>query len=565
MTKAEKNVVPKKAFCILTQLMLALTAFSAAGNGLQYQARMTNPDTGAPREGTFTMTFRLYDVDTGGAALWTEIRDITVENGLFTTLLGDITPIPETIFNGQALWIGVKVGADAEAEPRQQLAPVAYAFHAANAQQLDGIAPAEYAQVADVFTIVSSAAGSGSGLNADLLDGLDSTDFAGASHNHDAVYVKRTGPDMMTGTSNNPILQVTQSGSGTAGEFVGASNHGILGITDSTTHAIAGVLGRAGIAPINITGKHGVRGESESGRGVVGVSDTSSGVFGWSNSASAIQGETLSADAVAVRGINFAPTGGAVGVFGTSHSSGGFGVRGTTSSSSGSTYGVFGRSDSSSHGAGVRGEGNYVGLWGTTASSTTPLTWGVYGSAGFDGYSIFGVGPGGGGWAGYFTGRVNVTGALTKGSGSFKIDHPLEPEEKYLYHSFVESPDMMNIYNGTVELNAEGRASVELPTYFDALNRDFRYQLTAIGAPAPNLHIASEVLENRFEIAGGSPGLKVSWLVTGIRKDPFAETNRIPVEEEKPDSERGTYIHPEAYGVVPEKALALKLGPESAK
>src|SRR5262249_61136694 len=50
------------------------------------------------------------------------------------------------------------------------------------------------------------------------------------------------------------------------------------------------------------------------------------------------------------------------------------------------------------------------------------------------------------GLAGMFFGDVSISGNLSKGGGSFKIDHPLDPENKYLYHSFVESPDMKNIH-----------------------------------------------------------------------------------------------------------------------
>lgn len=64
-----------------------------------------------------------------------------------------------------------------------------------------------------------------------------------------------------------------------------------------------------------------------------------------------------------------------------------------------------------------------------------------------------GTGP-----AGRFNGDVTVTGNLAKGGGLFVIDHPLDPKNKYLYHSFVESPDMMNIYNGNVELDGKGEA-----------------------------------------------------------------------------------------------------------
>ncbi len=159
------------------------------------------------------------------------------------------------------------------------------------------------------------------------------------------------------------------------------------------------------------------------------------------------------------------------------------------------------------------------------------------------------VSTNGTGKAGYFSGDVQVTGNLSKGGGSFKIDHPLDPENKYLYHSFVESPDMKNVYDGVVLLDANGEAKVELPNYFETLNKDFRYQLTAIGTPSPNLYIAQEISNNSFKIAGGKPGMKVSWQVTGIRKDPYAEKHRIPVEEEKPVKERGKYLHPDAYSL----------------
>jgi hypothetical protein len=92
---------------------------------------------------------------------------------------------------------------------------------------------------------------------------------------------------------------------------------------------------------------------------------------------------------------------------------------------------------------------------------------------------------------------------ITKGGGGFKIDHPLDPTNKHLWHSFVESPDMKNIYDGVTILDERGEAVVELPDWFEALNRDFRYQLTAICGAAPNLHIAEEVAGNRFRIAGG--------------------------------------------------------------
>jgi len=199
-------------------------------------------------------------------------------------------------------------------------------------------------------------------------------------------------------------------------------------------------------------------------------------------------------------------------VWGESDSTSGRGVVGVANASSGETYGVYGVSWSS-YGRGVVGKNNFTI-----------------------------------GYAGYFYGNVHVNGTLSKSAGSFKIDHPLDPANKYLYHSFVESPDMMNVYNGNITLDADGTAWVTMPDWFEALNRDFRYQLTAIGAPGPNLYIAHKVAGNRFQIAGGEPGMEVSWQVTGIRHDAYAEAHRIPVEEAKPAEERGTYLHPVEQG-----------------
>jgi hypothetical protein len=146
------------------------------------------------------------------------------------------------------------------------------------------------------------------------------------------------------------------------------------------------------------------------------------------------------------------------------------------------------------------------------------------------------------------TGNLAVTGSLSKGGGSFKIDHPLDPANKYLYHSFVESPDMMNIYNGVVTTGPDGMATVTLPDYFEALNRDFRYQLTVIDESNFALVRVSRRIEgNTFEITSSTPGIEVSWEVTGVRKDAWAERNRIPNSVDKVGDEKGKYLHPEAF------------------
>ena len=165
------------------------------------------------------------------------------------------------------------------------------------------------------------------------------------------------------------------------------------------------------------------------------------------------------------------------------------------------------------------------------------------------------------GKAGLFHGDVQVTGVLSKAGGSFKIDHPLDPENKYLSHSFVESPDMMNIYNGNITTNENGEATVTLPDYFEALNRDFRYQLTVVGQFAQAI-VAEEVKGNPFTIQPSAPAVKVSWQVTGVRQDAWANQNRIKVEETKSEKERGHYLHPEAFGKDEERGVEWANRPE---
>ena len=168
------------------------------------------------------------------------------------------------------------------------------------------------------------------------------------------------------------------------------------------------------------------------------------------------------------------------------------------------------------------------------------------------GFGVYGRQLISGSYAGRFDGDVWVNGNLSKNGGSFKIDHPLDPSNKYLYHSFVESPDMKNIYDGVAILDASGEAVVTMPEWFGALNRDFRYQLTCIGGFAP-VYIAEEMANNQFKVGGGKPGMKVSWQVTGTRQDAWANAHRIPVEQIKPQDEHGTYLHPELFGA-PEQA-----------
>lgn len=196
----------------------------------------------------------------------------------------------------------------------------------------------------------------------------------------------------------------------------------------------------------------------------------------------------------------------------------------------GATYGVRGVTSSTAAGAaGVRGE----------APASTNTNYGVYGQA--PGANAYGV---------YSNGRFGAS-----GTKAFVIDHPLDPENKVLMHYSAESPDVLNIYSGNIALDARGEAWVALPDYFEAINTDPRYQLTAIGAPAPELHIAQRVQGNRFKIAGGAPGMEVSWEIKAKRSDRFVAQRGAAIEQLKSDANRGKYLDPALYGLPEEMGV----------
>ncbi len=237
-------------------------------------------------------------------------------------------------------------------------------------------------------------------------------------------------------------------------------------------------------------------------------------------------------------------------------------VRGIGIEGAGNAQGVYGIAEASSTAGGTAigvegdsyydGAGNYsVGIYGQAQnwSAATSSCYGVYGTAS----------GGATNYAGYFQGNVRVTGSMAKGSGTFEIDHPLDPANKYLYHSFVESPDMMNIYNGNVTTDATGTATVTMPDYFEALNKDFRYQLTVIGGTFAQAIVSKEVTGNSFEIKTNQPNVKVSWQVTGVRHDAYANAHRVVPEVEKTGTDKGKYLYPKEQGQPAEMGIGADI------
>jgi hypothetical protein len=326
------------------------------------------------------------------------------------------------------------------------------------------------------------------------------------------------------------VYGISDQGKGVHGESKTKTGIGVEGSGNF------GVVGIGVVDPPN-PDSVGVRGHSDRGGGVQGSSDSNIGVLGTSNSQIGVVGL---GDPFGVRGASESDRGGGVQGVGTgagvgvSGSSGrGIGVHGASGMAVGPSdpgIGVLGTSDVQD---GVRGHGLdefHAGVAGLNFGS---------------GQGIFGQSTSG--LAGDFNGNVRVTGTIVHAFASSKIDHPLDPENRYLYHSSVESPDMLNVYNGNTTTDANGDAIVKMPDYFEALNHDFRYQLTVIEQFAQAI-VASEIMDNSFVIKTDKPHVKVSWMVTGIRQDTYANAQRISVEEDKPVEERGRYLHPELRG-----------------
>jgi trimeric autotransporter adhesin len=378
-----------------------------------------------------------------------------------------------------------------------------------------GVSGFEGATTGQVFGVAGSTNSTGSGS-------------AGISGFNGATTGKVFGVVGSTNSATNFSVGVSGFEGATTGQVVGVS-----GETNSTTNQATGVFGFEGATTGQVFGVSGGTNSATNGAaGVNGFANATSGtvygVAGFSSSTTGVatlgQANANSGTPTGVLGSTVSPTG--IGVFGlSSTASAGKGVQGQTESTSGGVAGMF-----VAHGG--------AGL----------ILQGLSGSTFTNEFSVDAAGNG------FYAGNLNVTGKLTKGSGSFKIDHPLDPANKYLSHSFVESPDMMNVYNGNATTDRRGLATVTLPDYFEALNQDFRYQLTVIGKFAQAI-VAKKIAANRFVIRTSKPNVEVSWQVTGIRQDAYAKAYRIPVEEEKPPQEQGRYLHPELFGASPEQAV----------
>lgn len=603
---------------VLLTVLLVVSVSAGIPQLINYQGRLTDAVGDPVTDGAYLIRFQLYDDPSAGSTKWSSgVRQVDVADGLFTYPLGDTVALPDDLFaNDTGLWLGVKVGADPEMTPRTRLTAYGFAYQALRADTA-GIAATVYDNAitsgkiadgsVDFADIGQNGASVGQLMKWNGSAWAPAADDAGtswnwsdsSSHGPDSVLFADTAGIAATVYDNAVTSAKIATGAVASDEIADGTVQEIdLAFDPATQAEMDSHQSNASAHHTKTTSASeltsGALADARLSSNVVmeSISNTFTGGTNSFNNTLKIGDSTFQADNNGIRiGDATAPSGGYLVRIERQHNTGSarYGIYiDNENTSTGLLYGISSKANALTPGSGgtaygVVGYGlsdgsSRFGLFGLGMAQdpaiTTGSSYGLYGFA-YDGATAYGVYASASSattnWAGYFWGNVHVTGSLSKGGGGFKIDHPLDPENKYLQHSFVESPDMMNIYNGNVVTDAGGYATITLPDYFDEVNRDFRYQLTVIGGFAQAV-VSDEISGNQFTIQTDKPTVKVSWQVTGVRKDKWAEANRIEVEMTKPEHEQGYYMHYEEWNQPVEKAVdreqlleAQKMREEQAK
>ncbi len=475
---------------LLALLLMTLNPANAGPSTISYTGQLLSSGVPVPN-GTYDFQFSLYTAPTGGTQVGSTliVSNVPVQDGVFSVQLnfgGAVT--------GQVLYL-----------------QTAYRLHPASGnppyitQSPRPVIPTtEYAIYADT-------AGS-----ANFANSSSTASVSNSTKELQGKGISTTAPSTGQVLTWNGSLWTPEAS--TAGTYTAGS-----GLTLSGSQFSVAV-------PLTLTGT------AENGILVVSNTTTDSGPY------DGIQAYASGSTASGVVGIHY---GSGNGVYGQTAT--GDGVYGVSTGNGNAGY----FSAKSSEAIGVYTIGGFAGVYSQSLGSGDGTFGGSTSGNGLEGYSQHGNAVYANtydGYAGYFNGNVYVGGTLSKAGGSFKIDDPLDPGHKYLSHSFVESPDMKNIYDGTIVTDAQGNATVTMPDWFEALNQDFRYQLTCMGQFAQAI-VATEITNNTFTIKTDKPNVKVSWQVTGTRHDAWANAHRIPVEEDKPEKEQGTFLHPQEIGM----------------
>ncbi len=378
---------------------------------------------------------------------------------------------------------------------------------------------------------------------------------------------------------------------------------GVFGITASTDDYASGVYGQGptnGIRGLSTAAGTGVFGESDgaggygvtgysagtsgSGIGVFAQSDSTSGYGMWaasqnvgvqaqapkiglravgfgSTSTTGVDASVSATDAnsVAVKGMATSPA--LAGYFiGDVRITGHVGI-GTPPSSAAIAW-VFGNTPDAML---VTNYGSGRGIHVSTVSDTAGWFEASEGFASIDARNY-----GAGGTVGIYGTVSSGTGTaiwsngnfVASGSKTFRIDHPLDPEHQFLLHYCTEGPVPQNAYNGIVTTDAKGEAWVQLPDYFESINKDFRYTLTVVEDTDTDQFVQAKVsrkiADGRFKIRTSMPNVEVSWEVKATRNDRWMQKYGAPVEVDKSAHEIGKYQRPELYDLPAERGIDFR-------
>ncbi|MDD2890236.1 MAG: hypothetical protein PHE49_06315 [bacterium] len=463
---------------------------------LNYQGWLTDAKdtTGAGITGTIEMIFRLYSEATGGKELWSEKQsNVEVDKGLFNAVLGSVKPIPADIFTGASLWLETQVGDDILV-PRKKLASVGYAIKAEKATRCDTADFARSVINDGEYTPLSDSNHTHIGQDWDGTSGTIGLDKSLTVSTSSAIYCEKDeASNSDTGAAYGGYFEGKGSGAGT--------KYGLKSIATAPSGSGNPAYGAYGYAT------NAGSGDVTGGYFEAGCSGTGTRRGAWGKATSTSSAGIIGSEGEAVH------TGG----YGTS-----------------SVRGIYGYASHS-------GSGYAAGSYFYAEGAGTGDKYGIYSGTGGSGTR----------YAGYFSGNVSITGSLSKGSGSFLIDHPLDPMNKTLRHNFVESPENLCLYRGKVRLNAKGEAMVEMPSYFAALTKENEatVNLTPVGKPF-QVGCEWETGNTKFTVYGEADR-DVFYIVLADRDDPVMKELQKPVEEDKGEGKickKGELLYPEAYG-----------------
>jgi hypothetical protein len=537
---------------IVVALCLAATVVAEVPRTISYQGRLT--DNGVPISGFRTVAFTIYSEF--GVPIWNSgVSQILFSEGLFSVELGRSPqpPLPQTEWAADtAMTLGVTFPPDPELIPRLGFRTVPYALHALTSDSAksgggwfhngpvsqladpagvvaiglyDPDAKAAIAPVGDQIGLQISS--ESNNYNYPALD-LSSKNVVGS--------IFRRGLSGSLPVIPQPAIFVVSNAEDGSGVWLKSYSSTYAGLLVENDYAGGAII---------TWNPQGYGLDSWYGRGIRSVVD----------SATAMKAESYCDDRLATV-LSSAYTGSLVtdhiAVAGYSRPADWYGFGGVFE---GGYVGVDGKVNAT-------GTHAYYGMRGYVDGGTglSCMKYGVLGVATGSGlnYGVYGKASGGANnYAGYFEGDVIVTGNISKSASTLAIDNPADPDNSILQQADLVSDKLSAVYSGNVTLDGSGSTTVQLPDWLESFCGDFRYQLTCIGGYAP-VYVSSKIADSKFSIAGGTPGLEISWQVTGIRKDGYAKAHPLLVERSKTVAEQGKYLHPEALGYGPEMGLSIR-------